>query len=152
MIVEFKLNSQDEGDLAIMGFLFNHLKVDQASSIPEDQTPPDGKPTGKKRGRKPKQQKGADGKTESEIKDLDFNGMSAYLLHKESDPSEFEVRWFAKQYKKKHGDMDPIREIINELGAHNFTDLPAEKYKKFCTLVAEKDASIKSDSEDDLDI
>lgn len=145
MIVEFKLDTKDGGDLAVLDFLFSHLKPD-VSDAPE---PKEGKPTGKKRGPKPKQTKGAEGKSESEIKEMDFAELSKYLLHKEEDPTEFEVRWFAKQWKKKHDNMDDVREVIHELGAQNFTDLKAKSYKKFCTLLAEKDASITSASDDD---
>jgi hypothetical protein len=155
MIVEFKLNTEDKGDLAVLGFLFDHLKVDKAPA-PEGQpveNPPT-KPKGKKRGPKPK--KKADGKIESEIKEMSFDEMNSYLMHKEGDPTEFEIRWLTKLYRKEY-DVEGVREIINELGGHNFTDLPKNQYKKFTLKLCEKYAGQKTDAaevaeEDDLEI
>ena len=150
MIVEFKLNSDDKGDLAIMGFLFQHLRVDNvpegqpeiASDAPE--TPAE-KPK-KKRGRKPKQKKGDAGKSESDIKEMNFKEMDAYLMHKEGDPSEFEIRWLTKLYRKEH-DVEDVREIINELGGK-------DQYKKFTLKLCEKYTGYQTDAteEDDLEI
>jgi hypothetical protein len=160
MIVEFKLNTEVKEDLAVLGFLFDHLKVDQipdpAKGKGETEAPetPAEKPK-KKRGRKPKQKKGAEDKTESEIKEMNFDEMNSYLMHKEGDPSEFEIRWLTKIYRKEH-DVEDVRSIINELGGHNFTDLPKDQYKKFTLKLCEKYARHQTDADeaadDDLEI
>ncbi len=154
MIVEFKLNSQDPSDLLVLNHLFTTLKID-VTPAPSTETPPAEAPP-KKKGRGKAKAK-TEGPSETEIKEMDFDQMSSHLLHKEDDPSEFEVKWFAKLFKKKHGGQDEIRTIINDLGAHNFTDLKKKDFKKFSTLLAEKDAALTGDNEEpsgdeDLDI
>ena len=151
MIVEFKLDTKDNADLAVLGFLFTHLKIDQAPA-PTGDEPPAAEAPKKKRGRKAKTKK-EDGPTEAEMKEFDFEQMSSHLLHKEEDPNDFEVRWFSKLFKKKHGQQDDIRTILNGMGSHNFTDLKKKDFKKFCTLLAEKSAAlISEDADDDLEI
>lgn len=146
MQVKFELDTKDAGDLVVLNHLFTTLKVDP-SSIGQETAPPAEDPP-KKKGRGKAKQKETKGPSETEIKEMDFDQMSSHLLHKEDDPSEFEVKWFAKLFKKKHGGQDEIRTIINDLGAHNFTDLKKKDFKKFSTLLAEKDAAMTSGDED----
>jgi hypothetical protein len=156
MIVKFELNTGNKDDLAVLGFLFQHLKVENIPVESQPQAPETpAEPPKKKRGRKPKQKKGAEDKTESEIKEMNFDEMNSYLMHKEGDPSEFEIRWLTKLYRKEH-DVEDVRSIINELGGHNFTDLPKDQYKKFTLKLCEKYARHQTDADeaadDDLEI
>lgn len=143
MIVEFKLNTENEGDLLVLNHLFNTLKIDVKEAPAE--TPTEEASPKKRRGR-PKAKKGDKDKSESEIKDMNFKEMDSYLIHKEKDPTDFEVRWLSKLFKKKHG-TEAIREILNKLDAHNFTDLSKDNFKKFCNLLSEKYSELNSDDE-----
>lgn len=152
MIVRFELSTKDNADLAVLGFLFKHLIIDETAAPTGDEPPATEPP--KKKGRGPaKKKKEPTGPTEAEIKEFDFEQMSSHLLHKDEDPNDFEVRWIAKLFKKKHGQQDDIRAILNDMGSRNFTDLKKKDFKKFCTLLTEKDAALTTESqEDDLNI
>ncbi len=148
MIVKFELDTKDNTDLIVIQHLFNTLKVDIKDVQPPTETPPAEDPPKKKRGR-PKTKKGADEKKESEIKEMDFKELDSYLVHKEKDPTSFEVRWMAKLFKKEHGEVQSVREILNDLGAQNFTDLPEDKFKEFTLKLAEKYAALATDADED---
>ncbi len=147
MIFELKLDTKDQGDLAVLKFLFEHLRFNETDKSTET-SPAEDPPKKKGRGRAKGKDKSKE-LTDSEIKDMDFDQMVSHLQHKDSDPTEYETRWFGKLFKKKHGGQDEIRAILNGMDAHNFIDLKKKDFKKFCTSLAEKDASLASDAEDD---
>jgi hypothetical protein len=125
----------------------NSVGQESITEKPEEIITPDKKQTPKKK-RASKKQKLKEKSKEALLK-LDLEKMIDYIEAR-GEVNLVECRILAKHYNDEYDGFNPLIEILHELGANNFEDLPDTKCKKFASAVIKlvKDEQPKGEPEE----